>query len=475
MTAPKQTPEQIQQLYKRAITDFTYFCSLCKVPQRNWKVSPVKSRIVCKPLKLSKKQIEFIEFIESHSETVVLKSRQKGFTTILLMYCLWKLLYHKNESIVYITRHLDLARGLVREVGVLKSGLPKELVPPDISDTNYIGRFFNKHTNSKLFISTATESVGRGEVFSMSIIDEYAFYEDNIQKGVEAVLTSACPTNRIWVSTPKCEQDEYHKKVIAAEKNGNLFTQYYWDGAEEWYGSMDNALVWRAAQEAGLNQEQINRELDCLFKGSAENLIWQLPAFNIISLDDDLLDRLKRRTLVTLDLGFSPDPTAILYAGDIDGVIYLFDEDVLRKYNITEVANTIQSKNYRLLLGTMDCSSKRIDQTSGTSSHQLLGSLLGIPFLTKKGDRISMRNYAQKLINDGKIKFSDKCIGLREMFDNFGLHNGKIPVTSKYKHLHDAFVYLVYNYQLACKQDKPSYQIMNKRNVAPYFVMGKKL
>lgn len=448
--------DDLTYLLETIMTDFTSFCNIINIPQREWHVDPAKHQITTRPFILSRKQKEFVEFIDTHQEVVVTKSRQRGYSTLLSILCLWNIMYKQDQNILYTHRTEKDAKSLWRSLRTLYDLMPKTIVMP-LKFTPGTIEVYNEALNSRLTVATATEDTGRGNTYTGAIIDEISAYKTSVQTSLMAALSNACPTNKIFVSTPRQEGDLFHRLVLEAEKQGNLFVHMFWEDAEEWFGSAENAMKWRAELEKGQTKAQIARELDCRFKGAAENLIWEIPDSTYIDLTPATINTLKQTQIVSLDLGYSPDSTFVLFAAIQKGILYIYDEYEVRQHTIPQIVDTIKSRGGRNILGVCDSSSKKVDQTSGSSSHILLSKLLGCRFVTRKTDRVTMLNLAHHLIFEGKVKVSNKCFKLIEMFDNFEMRNGRIPDSkdsSGLKHAHDAFTYLLYNIHISLSTQK---------------------
>ena len=181
-----------------------------------------------------------------------------------------------------------------------------------------------------------------------------------------------------------------------------------------------------------------------------ENLIWEIPEYAWIRTRN-----LPSRGIVSLDLGYSPDETAILFAMPRGKSIHIFDELTLEKSTTNDIAREIKRVVNGVYFGVMDSSGKSVDQTSGLSTYKDLQQKLGCRFMTKKTDRLEMYNIAQRALMDGTVTIDPACVKLTEMFNNFAFVNSLIPTRSPYKHIHDAFVYLIYN-TLKARRKAPS-------------------
>jgi hypothetical protein len=127
---------------------------------------------------------------------------------------------------------------------------------------------------------------------------------------VLAGIRNSAKQKRIIISTPQVENDVYHELVKQAEHEGRLFKRTIHDVCDDWYGSPENAKEWLEKELfKGKSRAEINREYLCEFKGAATNTIWELT------------DGMKNTdpgsgypTVISLDLGYKPDPTVVLFA-----------------------------------------------------------------------------------------------------------------------------------------------------------------
>lgn len=446
--------DRLREAMEIISTDFSAFCRLSlTIPARDFKSPPNEKRIDM-PFVLISYQERFIKHLDRSDikDKVVLKPRQKGFSTVTLAYCLWKLLFGRNENMLYLIDRFDKCNEFRENlVGMYKS-IPEFLRPRgvDILASNVAKNLIR---GNRLKIATATENVGRSGSYTMVVCDEYSWYDDKKQSGLSAALTSSCPGNRIWISTPRQEDDIYHQKVRTAEKEGNLFKHDYFEDAEELFGSLENAQAWYDNAAKSLTPAQKARELDCQFRGAAEDLIWytEPTMFRPISA-------IPAMCVVSIDLGWSDD-TAVLFARDYGGILHIFDELIVNETTIPAVAGRIRGMGLSIKYGVMDAAGKKVDQTSGISSHRQMQQRLGCKFYTRKTEKVEMLRIANAAMLEHRV-FVDPagCPNLIQMFNNYEWINDKIP-HNKYSHIHDAFVYLVYNWQKRPKRIQPPMQV----------------
>lgn len=451
----------INKVFQLITTDFEAFCRICiTLPARDWQVEPELSTIRDMPFILSKHQREFVTYLQSDvPDKVVLKCRQRGFSTLMLAYCLWRILYGRNDNMLYLIDSLDKCRSFLNNIKTMYNDIPIHFKPTGINILAS-NRIENVRRNNTILIKTAKGNAVRSDTYSMVVLDEVAFYDQNIAEEISAAINASCPNNRVWISTPKCEDDLYHRKVLAAKANDSLYKLSFWDNYTDWFGSEDNAKLWRAKMEVGLSDAKINRELDCKFKGAAEDLVWYTEP----SMYSMYRPNPNAMTVVSLDLGWSDD-TAVLFARDYGGALHIFDELVVNQTSIPSVASLIKSRNYKLKYGIMDSSGKKVDQTSGISSYKQMQGLLGCRFYTRKTDKVEMLRICNGAMIQHKVFIdSQSCPMLMQMLNNYEWRNDKMP-HDKYSHIHDSFTYLIYNWLRRSRRNNTGPRQIPKGNI----------
>jgi hypothetical protein len=451
----------LEDVYTAIVNDFPTFCKYCiTLPARNWRVPPDKSIIRDIPFVLADHQLEFLEYLNSSVEDkVVLKCRQKGFSVMILAYCLWRVLYGRNERILYMIDSLTKCKSFRQQIKYMYKNIPEVFRPTGVNilATNLIE---NLARNNTVHIVTARGNAVRSGTFSMIVLDEFAFYEERVQNEIVAGINASCPDNRVWVSTPAKEDDIYHNKVRAARAAGTLYKHNYFDHAESWFGSMENAKLWRANAEIGLTEAQINRELDCKFKGAAEDLIW----FTGPPMFRSYIPNPKALNIVSLDLGWADD-TAVLWARDYGQMLHIHDELITNQTTIPSVVGLIKGRAHRLKYGICDSSGKKVDQTSGISSHRQLQQRLGCRFLTRKTGKIEMLRIANSALLEGRVFIdAESCPNLTQMLNNYEWANGNKMPHNRYSHIHDALVYMIYNWQKR-ERNRVDVRMVNKSSI----------
>lgn len=451
--------QEIKAYFKKVTTNFLFFAQHIKINAREWKRLPEESNIVSINFNLSKFQRRYIKYLENPAiiNKVILKPRQHGFTVTTLAFMLWHILYGSNENILYLIDKKDKAGKFLNIVRDMLQSLPEHLKPKSIK---VLQSGIIQCNNNKMTIQTVSDGdAPRSGTFTRVVADEIAHYTKAAQDNLMAGLSSSC-FNRIYISTPKQENDLFHNLYLAAKANDTEYTYMYYDECEDWFGSREIAEAWYNNQSEELTTAQIARELDCKFAGALDNLAWEIEPdmFSYYNASD------KTAAIVSMDLGYIDD-TAILYATDQNGILMIYSEYATNQKTIPQIVQTIKSNIRYIKYLTIDSSSKKVDMSSGISAYRQLKQLLGRPIYTHKiPDQLEMIRIAQTALLQGRVKIDPRCTGLIKALNNTQIKDGKI-VRNEHKHYNDSFVYLVLNWMAASKRRPTKPKIYNMSNL----------
>lgn len=451
----------VSAYFERLTSDFAFFCSHITTQMREWHKMPRQAEFYMGQLKISKHQREYIEYLESDLiNKVVLKPRQKGFSVITLAYCLWKTMYHKNQNILYFIDTQKKAGDFLLKIETMMQNMPAFMKPTKIW-VQKSGKI--KINNNYLYIQTVAGGNGaRSGTYSMVICDELAHYKKSSQDSLMSSLASAC-FNRVFISTPKCEHDIYHTMVAEAETEGRLYKHNFFDDIEDWFGTQEIAQAWYDAQAKDLSSTDVIRELDCEFAGALEDRAWVVdPEFFTY-----FTPKTNEYSILGMDVGWI-DSTAVLFAAERNGTLIIYDELLVDHMTIPSLVPLIRNKTTHIRYLAIDSNSKKVDQTSGISIYRQLRQQLARPIYTSKiPDQLEMLRIANTALLEGRVKIDSRCTNLIAALNNMQVKEGKL-VRSKYKHSHDAFVYLILNWIYRSKKRRTGVRVRNTGNLGAF-------
>ena len=114
------TQQQKQQIIKQqilqCIDDPIYFLrNFCYI------VHPTRGKV---KFDLYDFQQKTLKDVISHKNTIILKSRQLGISTLTSGYALWLMLFHKDKIVVVIANKQRVAKKIIQKVKVMYDNIP---------------------------------------------------------------------------------------------------------------------------------------------------------------------------------------------------------------------------------------------------------------------------------------------------------------------------------------------------------------
>lgn len=208
-----------------------------------------------------------LDSLQVNQNTIVLKCRQMGISTLISGYSLWLMLFHNDKSILVLAIKQETAKNIVKKVRYMNSALPSWLKMETPEDNKLSISFTN---GSFIKATTSSTEAGRSEALSLLIFDEAAFIDD-----IESIWTAARPTlshggQCAAISTPNGVGNWFHKKYVQAESGEVLdwaFMRLHWTLHPEY----DQA--WRDGMEQELGKKKSAQECDCEFISSGNSVI----------------------------------------------------------------------------------------------------------------------------------------------------------------------------------------------------------
>lgn len=208
-----------------------------------------------------------LDEIQNNQNSIILKCRQMGISTLIAGYALWMMLFHNDRSILVLAIKQDTAKNLIKKVRYMNDALPSWLKMQETSNNLLSLGFTN---GSSIKATTSSGEAGRSEALSLLIFDEAAFID-----GIESIWTAARPTlshggQCVAISTPNGVGNWFHKKYIQAESGEDLdwaFLKLHWTLHPDY----DEA--WREAMDKELGPKKAAQECDCEFISSGDSVI----------------------------------------------------------------------------------------------------------------------------------------------------------------------------------------------------------
>jgi len=251
--------QRIKEEYIKCKTDCSYFLNkYCYIQH------PARGKV---KFELYPFQGNSLDEIQHSKNTIILKCRQMGISTLISGYSLWLMLFHNDKSILVLAIKQETAKNTIKKVRYMNSALPSWLKMQTPEDNKLSLAFSN---GSFIKATTSSGEAGRSEALSLLIFDEAAFIDD-----IASIWTAARPTlshggQCVAISTPNGVGNWFHKKYTQAESGENMewaFMRLHWTLHPEY------DQEWRDGMERELGAKKAAQECDCAFNSSGDSVI----------------------------------------------------------------------------------------------------------------------------------------------------------------------------------------------------------
>lgn len=201
------------------------------------------------PFKLFPRQIEFLHSLCENPNTIAIKHRQAGITTVSSAWITGQCVFASSkspETILCIGNKLDISQQLVEKIGNFLDQVPRwmwgnEYYSPDPKsekNTKSIYKARNKQyielfNGCRIHARSSGENAARGiSAVSILIFDEAAFIQNGTTVYAQAVAATASVKDAkiIMVSTPNGKDALYYKTYVNAldKKNNYNPVEFKW-------------------------------------------------------------------------------------------------------------------------------------------------------------------------------------------------------------------------------------------------------
>lgn len=201
------------------------------------------------PFRLFPRQVEFLRSLCEHPNTIAIKHRQAGITTVSSAWITGQCVFASSkspETILCIGNKLDISQQLVEKIGIFLDQVPRwmwgsEYYSPDPKsekNTKSIYKARNKQyielfNGCRIHARSSGENAARGiSAVSILIFDEAAFIQNGTTVYAQAVAATASVKDAkiIMVSTPNGKDALYYKTYVNAldKKNNYNPVEFKW-------------------------------------------------------------------------------------------------------------------------------------------------------------------------------------------------------------------------------------------------------
>lgn len=256
----------------RCSNDFWKFNKHCKTYDVNAKEeeNPIKSAPEWKYLK------KLFGELESQSRIVILKTRQLFFSTFLMLWLLWKLMYARRPlQIIVLSESLKKAydgtkKSLLGRLEFAHKHLPDHLRQQITIKKHPQVVFENARNGVSITASATTDDAGRGDSYDIAIVDEYAWHDYHVAKDLPSSL-SVNVKKLIFLSTPRGKNHFW--ELVENVKKGIMkmfFVEYNWHNCVD---DPDRLELYNRMLESMLPADR-EREMNASFEDSQEGKVF---------------------------------------------------------------------------------------------------------------------------------------------------------------------------------------------------------
>ena len=186
------------------------------------------------PFKLFPRQIEFLHSLVTKPNTIAIKHRQAGITTVSSAWITGQIVFARKsspETVLCIGNKLDISQQLVEKIGNFLDQVPRwfwgsDYYSPDKDSEKNTKSIYKTRNKQCIELFNGCKVYARGiSAVSILIFDEAAFIQNGISVYSQAVAATASVNDAkiIMVSTPNGKDQLYYRTYSKALKKENNY------------------------------------------------------------------------------------------------------------------------------------------------------------------------------------------------------------------------------------------------------------
>lgn len=241
---------------------------------------------------------EQTEFVKTMGKfNIIAKSRQIGFSTVSLAYCLWNAINRPNSTYMIVSQDNKQVSVLFGRLKLMNDNLPRDKYkfPETVRDNRDELVLSN---GSRIQVSPPNINIGRGSTYQYVLLSEFAFYDIDQSKLLTSVTQALAknPDSKIVIeSTSNGTNNHYYELFMKSWKGKTNYKaffygwlsaayksqfKYEWDISEEWYKSLSKGQR-LSAKDLTEEEKRIHDS-----GGSLRALMWRQWKLSSMSLID---------------------------------------------------------------------------------------------------------------------------------------------------------------------------------------------
>lgn len=280
-----------------------------------------------RPFIMYEPQKETVRAYLANTQTLVLKARQIGFTTLTLNFCLWSALFRDDFSVIILSRREQDAVAALAMAKLAYDQLPNDVkarLPLRLDNNNSRMTFSN---GSVIESHPAANSPARGRTASLMILDEWAFMPNPDDAWASVSPAAGIGGKIIALSTANGWGNTFHRMWVQGVSGDNNFKTIFfpWNAVPSrdatWYEQQTrDMLPWQLAQEYPSNPEE------AFIKSG--NPVFDTDLLRAFTMEDPLVGHLVGTERRRMDFVPTDDGNLFLYESPSDKEEYTVGVDV---------------------------------------------------------------------------------------------------------------------------------------------------
>lgn len=246
------------------------------------------------PFILNEQQEYFYQNMDKFN--IISKSRQLGFTTYSLAYCLWLACTRDNTHCLIVSYNNESTQSIFERLKQMYASIPDKYKPAERRNNRMELLLEN---NSRIMVkNSGNKSLGRGMTLQYVLLSEFAFYADEQQKDSLVSLEQSLAKNndsKIVLETTSNGYNFYQKLFMSAYKGNSKYKAFFfpWTSSatsDQFKHEITLAEKWFRANNKGhrMEPEHLERdEIPLKEKGiSFKLLMWRRWKLEDIDIED---------------------------------------------------------------------------------------------------------------------------------------------------------------------------------------------
>ncbi|GLH62394.1 terminase family protein [Parageobacillus sp. G301] len=250
------------------------------------------------PFELHEQQLEVLNGLTKFN--IISKSRQLGFTTFSLAYCLYMACTRPNTNYLIVSYKKESSSALFERLKIMYENLPHEKYPnyfPACRRDNrdeLVLEFSNGQRSRIQCVVAGNKDVGRGNTFEYILLSEFAFYEkqEKLLLSCEQALAKN-PNSKIVIESTSNGMNFFYKLVSSAAKGESKYKLFFFPFYAKAYNKLfaydyKQAEEWFKAENHGqrLHEKDLEEDEKILFKNGAtlKQLMWR--RWKLLDMDE---------------------------------------------------------------------------------------------------------------------------------------------------------------------------------------------